>query len=101
MIVAAAVIDAMASLDLRYPKVGPEKTKELAEARELLLASKWAQHPSRADKTPACVGIDGAMRHDSRSGFDSGLSLRFALLVGLETQKVGAKFRLKTSGEVF
>jgi PPK2 family polyphosphate:nucleotide phosphotransferase len=40
VIVAAAVIDALASLDLHYPKVGSAKKKELAEARKLLLASK-------------------------------------------------------------
>jgi PPK2 family polyphosphate:nucleotide phosphotransferase len=36
VVVAAAVIDAMASLDLEYPKVGKEKLKELAAAREAL-----------------------------------------------------------------
>ena len=36
VVVAAAVIDAMASLDLEYPKVGKEKLKELAVAREAL-----------------------------------------------------------------
>jgi PPK2 family polyphosphate:nucleotide phosphotransferase len=40
VVVAAAVIDALASLDLHYPKVGAAKKKELAEARKLLLASK-------------------------------------------------------------
>ena len=40
VIVAAAVIDALASLDLPYPKVGAAKKKELAEARKLLLANK-------------------------------------------------------------
>jgi PPK2 family polyphosphate:nucleotide phosphotransferase len=33
VVVAAAVIDTLASLDLRYPKVGREKRKELAGAR--------------------------------------------------------------------
>ena len=40
VIVAAAIIDALASLNLNYPKVDAAKKKELAEARELLLASK-------------------------------------------------------------
>ncbi len=39
-IVAAAVIDALGSLDLRYPEVGEEKLKELAEARKVLLAEE-------------------------------------------------------------
>ena len=38
VVVAAAVIDALASLDLHYPKVSAAKTKELAEARKALLA---------------------------------------------------------------
>ena len=36
LVVAAAVIDALASLDLKYPEVGEEKLKELAEAKNLL-----------------------------------------------------------------
>jgi len=36
--VAAAVIDTLASLDLAYPKVGPDKLKELAVAKRTLLA---------------------------------------------------------------
>jgi len=40
VVVAAAVIDALASLDLHYPKVSDAKRKELAAARKLLLASK-------------------------------------------------------------
>ncbi|HET7291294.1 MAG TPA: polyphosphate kinase 2 family protein [Vicinamibacteria bacterium] len=36
LVVAAAVIDALASLDLEYPKVGKEKLKELQAAREAL-----------------------------------------------------------------
>ncbi|MGV3531547.1 MAG: polyphosphate kinase 2 family protein [Chthoniobacteraceae bacterium] len=40
VVVAAAVIDALASLDLHYPKVGATKKKELAEARELLVAGR-------------------------------------------------------------
>jgi PPK2 family polyphosphate:nucleotide phosphotransferase len=36
LVVAATVIDAMASLDLNYPAVGAEKLKELAEAKNLL-----------------------------------------------------------------
>ena len=39
-VVAAAVIDALASLDLHYPKVNDAKRKELATARSLLLAKK-------------------------------------------------------------
>jgi hypothetical protein len=38
LIVAAAVIDGLASLDLHFPKVGPEKQAELAKARQALLA---------------------------------------------------------------
>jgi len=40
MIVAAAVVDALASMKLAYPKVSPAMAKELAAAREALLASK-------------------------------------------------------------
>ena len=40
VIVAAAVIDALASLNLHYPKVSAAKAKELAAARKALLASK-------------------------------------------------------------
>jgi PPK2 family polyphosphate:nucleotide phosphotransferase len=36
LVVAAAVIDAMSSLDVKYPEVGEEKLKELAEAKKLL-----------------------------------------------------------------
>jgi PPK2 family polyphosphate:nucleotide phosphotransferase len=36
LVVAAAVIDTLASLDLKYPEVGEEKLKELAEAKKLL-----------------------------------------------------------------
>ena len=39
-VVAAAVIDALASLDLRYPKVSKAKLKELAAARKVLMAEK-------------------------------------------------------------
>jgi len=39
LVVASAVIDALASLNLKYPEVGPEKLKELAEARNLLESS--------------------------------------------------------------
>jgi PPK2 family polyphosphate:nucleotide phosphotransferase len=37
-IVAAAIIDTLASLNLRYPKVDAAKKKELAQAKKLLLA---------------------------------------------------------------
>jgi PPK2 family polyphosphate:nucleotide phosphotransferase len=40
VIVAAAVIDALASLDLHYPEVSASKRKELAEAKKALLESK-------------------------------------------------------------
>lgn len=40
VVVAAAIIDALASLDLHYPKVGKEKLEELALAKEELLAEK-------------------------------------------------------------
>jgi PPK2 family polyphosphate:nucleotide phosphotransferase len=38
-VVAAAVVDALASLDLRYPKLGKSQLAELAKARESLLAT--------------------------------------------------------------
>lgn len=38
LVVAAAVVDTLAGLDLHYPKVSPAKKKELAEARRILLA---------------------------------------------------------------
>jgi PPK2 family polyphosphate:nucleotide phosphotransferase len=40
VVVAAAVIDALASLNLRYPRVGPAKKTELAKAKTVLLANK-------------------------------------------------------------
>jgi PPK2 family polyphosphate:nucleotide phosphotransferase len=40
VIVAAAVIETLGSLDLHYPKVDKEKRKELALTKELLLAEK-------------------------------------------------------------
>jgi len=40
VVVAAAVVDALGSLDLHYPKVGKEKRKELAAAKQTLLSSK-------------------------------------------------------------
>jgi len=40
VVVAAAIIDALASLDLSYPKVGKEKLQELAEAKRVLLGNK-------------------------------------------------------------
>lgn len=40
LIVAAAVIDGLNSLDLHFPKVGPEKQAELAKARRALLAER-------------------------------------------------------------
>jgi PPK2 family polyphosphate:nucleotide phosphotransferase len=40
VVVAAAVVSTLGSLDLAYPKVGPEKLKELAAARRALLAEK-------------------------------------------------------------
>jgi len=40
VVVASAVIDALASLNLQYPKVSAARKKDLAEARKLLLASK-------------------------------------------------------------
>jgi PPK2 family polyphosphate:nucleotide phosphotransferase len=39
LVVAAAVIDTLDSLDLHYPRVGPERVEELAAAREALLGS--------------------------------------------------------------
>jgi PPK2 family polyphosphate:nucleotide phosphotransferase len=40
IVVAAAVIDALASLNLHYPRVGPAQKKELAAAKAALLGSK-------------------------------------------------------------
>ena len=40
VVVAAAVIDALASLDLKYPKVSEVKLKDLATAKRALLAGK-------------------------------------------------------------
>jgi PPK2 family polyphosphate:nucleotide phosphotransferase len=40
VVVAAAVVSTLGSLDLAYPKVSPEKLKELAAARRALLAEK-------------------------------------------------------------
>jgi len=40
LVVAGAVIDGLASLDLQYPNVGPEKLKELAAAKKLLNSGK-------------------------------------------------------------
>ncbi|HEU4340683.1 MAG TPA: polyphosphate kinase 2 family protein [Candidatus Binatia bacterium] len=40
VVVAAAVIDALADLDLKYPKVSDDKLKELAAARKALLAGR-------------------------------------------------------------
>ena len=38
VVVAAAVIEALASLELHYPEVGPEKLRELAAVKKALLA---------------------------------------------------------------
>ena len=40
VVVAAAIIEALDELDLKYPKVGKEKLKEIADAKKLLLAEK-------------------------------------------------------------
>lgn len=40
VVVAGAVIETLASLDLKYPKVGKDRQKELAAARKALLAGK-------------------------------------------------------------
>jgi hypothetical protein len=40
VVVAAAVIDALASLDLKYPEVSQGKLKELAAAKRALQAGK-------------------------------------------------------------
>ena len=40
VVVAAAVIDALASLDLAYPEVGPEQRRELLRVRRTLLAER-------------------------------------------------------------
>jgi hypothetical protein len=38
--VAAAIVDTLEDLDLSYPKVDPEKRKELGEAKKKLLRDK-------------------------------------------------------------
>ena len=40
VVVAAAVIEALSSLDLHYPEVGEEKLKELEVAKKALLAGR-------------------------------------------------------------
>jgi PPK2 family polyphosphate:nucleotide phosphotransferase len=40
VVVAAAIIDALGSLDLHYPKVGKDKQKALADAKRTLLAER-------------------------------------------------------------
>ena len=40
MVVAAAVIDALASLDLAYPEIGADQRQELVAAKAQLLAEK-------------------------------------------------------------
>jgi hypothetical protein len=40
VVVAAAVIETLASLELAYPKVGEEKLKELAAVKRVLMGSK-------------------------------------------------------------
>jgi hypothetical protein len=40
VVVAAAIIDALASLDLHYPEVGKDRLKQLAETKRELLAEK-------------------------------------------------------------
>ena len=40
VVVAAAVVEALSSLDLHYPEVGKEKLKELAAAKRALLGGK-------------------------------------------------------------
>jgi PPK2 family polyphosphate:nucleotide phosphotransferase len=40
LVVAAAVIEALTSLKLAYPRVGPNKLKEIGEAKRLLLTKK-------------------------------------------------------------
>ena len=39
VVVAAGIIDALASLDLAYPKVGKDKRRELAAAKATLLGN--------------------------------------------------------------
>lgn len=41
LIVAAAIVDALQGLDLSYPKVDPQKQKQLEEARQLLQSGRW------------------------------------------------------------
>ena len=40
LVVAAAIVEAMEGLDLHYPRVGPQQKKELAAARQMLMAEK-------------------------------------------------------------
>jgi polyphosphate kinase 2 (PPK2 family) len=52
IVVAAAVIDALAALDLHYPKVSKEKLEELAEARRPVAGAPWGALPGRTAGVP-------------------------------------------------
>jgi len=47
LVVAAATVDAVERMDLAYPKVGPEKLKELEAARRSLGAGRRPRRGSR------------------------------------------------------
>ena len=53
LVVAAAVIDALASLDMSYPKVGKEKLAELEAARAALSNSAGSQKKKKAKEAAA------------------------------------------------
>jgi len=52
-VVAAAVIDGLLQLDLDYPKVSPEQTEGLREARAALLAETSPEKKAGSRKNPA------------------------------------------------
>jgi hypothetical protein len=48
IVVAAAVIETLDALNLRYPKVSEEKLKDLAAAKQTLIAEESPRHQDRA-----------------------------------------------------
>ena len=58
IVVASAIVDALASLDLHYPKVGAEKLAELAAAKKALLprSASARSEPSTVCREAADTG---------------------------------------------
>jgi hypothetical protein len=54
VVVVAAIVDALASLNLHYPKVSAEKLKELAAAKRVLLGRKRRRSVSCRGIWDAC-----------------------------------------------